>query len=189
MRSEPMRVLVGVGRCSRVRMACAFAIVALAAAGCGGGSGTTASSDAGLSNASTKAIPSSTPVGPSLTRSQLITRADAICKRRNTAIDAVKLAGATGADVARFASQSATLEQTAFLELGKLSPPSAMAAGWRAILAYDRTLLEAVLKLGEYGERNQTSRIAALAHSTQRVKSELLAAAARDGFRYCSRVR
>jgi hypothetical protein len=185
-----MRVLVGVTRCSRAWMTCVFAVLALAAAGCGGGSATPASSDAGVSNAvSTKTIASSTPVGPPLTRSKLIARADAICKRRNTAIDAVKLAGLTAADVARFASQSAALEQTALLELGKLSPPPAMTARWRAILAYDRKLLAAVLKLGEYGERHQTARINALARSTQRVKRELIAAAAHDGFRYCSRVR
>jgi hypothetical protein len=185
MRSERIRVGSRMPRRAGSKMTYLLAVIALSVAGCGGGSGSTGVSDAGP----TWTIASSTPVGPPLTRAQLIARADAICKRRNTAIDAVKLQSAKAAGVVRFASQSAALEQAAFLELGRLSPPTAMAANWQQILAYDRTLLEAVLDLGEYGKHRDARAISALAHSTEAVKRRLLAAASRDGFKYCSRVR
>jgi len=161
-------------------IACVSVASALFAAGCGGGSQTTAS---------TPAIAANTPSGPALSTSQLIARADAICKRRNTAIDAVKLHGASAAAITAFAAQSSALEQAAYLELTRLGPPASMAAQWQQVLAYTRTLLEDVVELGQYGKQGDTQAIPALSRSVVSVKRELLTAARHDGFRYCSRVR
>jgi hypothetical protein len=129
------------------------------------------------------------PVGQPLAQPELIAHADAICRRRNTAIDAVKLSGSSPEDIARFASQSTALEQTALLELGRLRPAAPTAAAWRQLLEYSEMLLQDVVKLGEYGRRHETRLIPALSRSAGRTKRQLLAVATRDGFTYCSRVR
>jgi hypothetical protein len=129
------------------------------------------------------------PVGQPLARPELIAHADAICRRRNTGIDAVKLSGVSPDDIARFASQSTELEQTALLELGRLRPVAPMAGAWRQLLAYSEMLLQDVVRLGEYGRRHEAQLIPALSRSAARTKRQLLAAATRDGFTYCSRVR
>ena len=161
----------------------ALVLLALALAGCGGvGSGD-------LPSTQTHTIAASSPEGPVRSRPQLIARADAICARRNTAIDAVKLPGTKPKDIESFAARSTVLEQTAFLELGRLRPPASMARDWQQILADSRTLLEYVVKLDEYGEYNEIRLIPALAHSTQTVKHRLQVTATHAGFKHCSRLR
>jgi hypothetical protein len=161
----------------------------LALSGCGGGSPHTASTPTIAASTPEETITASNPVGPALSRSQLIARADAICERRNSAIDAVKLHGTSPEAITRFASQSAALEQSALLDLSRLYPPASMSAQWQQTLAYSRTLLQGVLTLGHYAQHHDTRVIPALSRSVQSVKRQLLAAATRDGFRYCSRVR
>jgi hypothetical protein len=189
MRSGRTCVWCVVPRGSTKWLACAsVAMSALAASGCGG-SGTTAAGKAGGVVVASQQVSVSSPVGPALAQPVFVSRADAICKRRNAAIDAVKLSGGTAASIVRFASQSTSLEQAAFLELGKLSPPATMAASWRQLLGYNRELLEDVIQLEEYGRHKESKPIAALSQSAKAVKAQLLAAGTRDGFKYCSRVR
>jgi hypothetical protein len=163
---------------------CVLVMSLLAASGCG-----SAGAGAGGGVGSSQPLAIRAPVGQPLAQPELIAHADAICRRRNTAIDAVKLSGSSPEDIARFASQSTALEQAALLELGRLRPAAPMAAAWRQLLEYSEMLLQDVVKLGEYGRRHETRLIPALSRSAGRTKRQLLAAATRDGFTYCSRVR
>lgn len=184
MGSERTRSPRHKARHSKGRMQCALIVVALALTACGSGSGNVA--DTSVSRA---AITSSAPVGPPLSAAQLIARAETICKQRNSAIDAVKLAGGSAADVARFASQSAALEQTAFTALGRLNPPASMAGGWHMMLAYNRSLLEDVIALQEAAERHDRRIVPTITRTAETDKQQLLATAQRDGFKYCARLR
>ena len=143
--------------------------VAVAVAGCGG------SGDAAG--------------GPPLSRPQLMAQAEAICRRRNVAIDAIKLRGTSAADIARFASRSVAVEQAAFTDLARLTPPASMAGDWRQVLAYSRVLLRYVVELDEFGRRGEVRAISVLARSAEAAKRQLLVVGTRGGFRYCARVR
>jgi hypothetical protein len=177
---EQTRLRRDAPRRSKGRMRCVLIAVALGVSACGSGGG---------ASVSRPAIASSAPVGPPLSASQLIARAETICRQRNTAIDAVRLPGVSAEDVVRFASQSAALEQTAFTALGRLNPPASMAGDWHKVLAYDRSLLDDVIELEEAAEHHDKQIIPTLTRTAETVKQQLLATAQRDGFKYCARLR
>ena len=67
-----------------------------------------------------------------LSRSELIAKADAICKRVNTAVAEAKLAPQ---NITQTAPGISTAELQASTELAKLNPPSSMAGNWKVIVA------------------------------------------------------
>ncbi len=152
---------------SRPRLAALVLVVTtLAASGCGDSSGS--------SN--------------SLTRSELIARADAICRRVNA-----KLASTTISrpqDYARLLLPLAAYERAAVAEMRKLIPPASVANGWQQVLAGAQTLADATAKLGEsvkgnslQGTPSTRSASIAAAKGTQ----QMTAAARREGFKDCAR--
>lgn len=72
-----------------------------------------------------------------LSRSELIAKADPICRRANAAIDHSKF---NVSNVAQLAPGMAAAQNQASAELAKLTPPSSMAADWKVIVdGYRRT--------------------------------------------------
>lgn len=154
-------------------MSLVLVAAALAAGGCGGGS-----SDA----RSAGPLPDGSP------RSQLIARADAICRRLNAQIKANKQSSLRLNEIARFAPRNAALEATALKELSKLTPPASIARDWHQVIAYRRTLMEELVKLGRYAKANNARAIHKLAASKKRVHQKLLATATRNGFKDCPQI-
>lgn len=115
----------------------------------------------------------------------MVVRADAICRRLNTQIEANKQASLSATEIARFAPRNAALEKTALKELSKLKPPASIARDWRQVIAYRRTLMEELAKLGRYAKANNTQAIHKLSESKKRVHQKLLTIAKRDGFKDC----
>ncbi len=161
--------------------------VALAAGGCSSGVSETESSQTlSSSHSRSDAPPPSKDDSPA--RLQLIGMADTICKRLDTKLATVNPANLSAGEIARFAPPRAVLERTALAELSKLTPPASIARDWGQVIAYRRTLMEELFKLGRYAKIDDTSGIRALAVSKKRVHQQLLAVATRDGFKYCSGV-
>jgi hypothetical protein len=118
----------------------------------------------------------------------MVVRADAICRRLNTQIEANKQANLGVHEIARFAPRNAALEKAALKELSKLKPPASIARDWRQVIAYRRTLLEELVKLGRYAKANNTQAIHKLAASKKRAHQQLLTIATRDGFKDCPQI-
>jgi len=159
----------------------ALVAAALAAGGCGGGS-----SDA--KSAGSLASGNPTPSGSSRVPSQLVARADAICRRLNTEIVATNPSKLQIRKIVSLTPQRVALERTALKELSKLAPPASIARDWRQMMAYRKTLIEELIRLGRYAKANDTQSIKSLAVSKKRVHQRLFATATRDGFKDCARV-
>jgi hypothetical protein len=179
----------------RVRLSVLVPIVAvLAVTGCGSSSkaGSSASStNAESTSAGTTATASTTPVsttggsGPPLSRSELVARADAICKPLNTELVSSKYKVKTLQDIARIAPQRAAAEQTALSVLSKLTPPSSMAQDYQKMLVARQTVIEDIRKLGEDAAANNMKAATPLYTSSATVIRHMGATATRNGFKYC----
>jgi hypothetical protein len=121
-----------------------------------------------------------------LTRAELTTKANAICKTVTA-----KLAGhtiKTQKDIARVAIELASFEQSALTDLSKLVPPTELADDWKRFVADAQTLAENTSKLGEYAKANNLKGARGLITSTEAVQKQMVAIAKRDGLKSCEQV-
>jgi hypothetical protein len=119
-----------------------------------------------------------------LTRAQLISQADAICKRVNTKLKTSNINSKQ--DIVRLVPKLAAYEQQALAELGKLVPPASLANDWKTIVAGAQTLADNTAKLGEYAKANNLKAARGLISSSEKVQQQVQATAKRDGFKECS---
>jgi hypothetical protein len=152
--------------------ALALATTTLAICGCGGSSG---SSNASGSSGSSK----------TLTRAELITKANAICARVNTKRASTHYR--TLPEVARSAPRLASYEQAAAAELGKLVPPAEMSNDWQQIVANARALAGYTLQIGEYAKAKNVAAAQPLLTSIRASNHQLVATARAVGLTECSR--
>jgi hypothetical protein len=163
-----------------------LATVMLAASGCGGSS--KSSSQAALSTQTASPTQAESPASNApLSRAELITKADAICKGVNAKRATVHLR--TNQDFVRTLPQVAAYERSEIAELSKLTPPSSMATDWREILAGNRMIAENTAKVAEYTKANNISGAHTLLVSATQAQDQLTATAQRDGFKACARLR
>lgn len=164
-------------------------------AGCGGGS-RSASSSGGSNNAAAATGSGSSDAaavprggsGKTLSRSQLIVAADAICAKLNTALVAAKDTIQTKADVVRVARRRAPMERSTVADLSKLAPPSSLVHDWHQILAARRLLAEEIDQVGEDAEANNIEGMHRALVASASVQGQMSATARRDGFKDCSEV-
>lgn len=124
-----------------------------------------------------------------LTRAQLIAKADAICKRVTTRLQASGANHAnTPAQLERLAKSLATYEQSAFDELGALVPPAALEADWKRFVAGAQTLAESTTKLSQDLATKARAKIQALITSAEATQKQMVAIAKRDGMKACEQV-
>jgi hypothetical protein len=133
---------------------------------------------------SANAQPTQTQSAKALTRSELITKADAICYHANSKRDSVK----TRNEFVSYVTGMASIEKAAGAELGGLVPPASMSSDWGRIVTGTEELANILTRLAEYarshkGEPPQGSLYASATVTQERV----LSTAKRDGFRDCSR--
>jgi hypothetical protein len=119
----------------------------------------------------------------SLTRAELIAKADAICKGISTQLNAQ---GRKATPAQQVFSQVAAYEQTALAELKKLNPPSDMAGDWKQIVAGAQTLTEDTTKYAEYSKSKDLSKAQSLAVSGAAVRQQVSVTARRAGFNDCA---
>lgn len=173
MGSERTQVRRAAAKGARRWRAFVLGFAALVIAGCGGESASTGSGQASAAS------------GP---RARLIAQADAICRRRDDALEAIPLANTSNRAVERYAAQSAARDATAISELVELSVPASMAREWPLILTYTRDLRNEMLKLNEDAKHGNTHSIPALSRQTQVLKGKLELAASRAGFTACAQL-
>jgi hypothetical protein len=152
------------GISTRAFASTALALAALAAAGCG------------------------SSVKP-LTRAELTTKANTICKKVT-----VKLEGAAkkGIDtvqaIAHVAPELSGFEETALVELSKLIPPAELEGDWKAFVAGAQTLAENTSKVGEYAKANDLKSAKSLIKSSNATQKQMVGIAKRDGLKECELV-
>lgn len=119
-----------------------------------------------------------------LTRSALITRADAICRRANDELHGFYKVR-TWAEIPAAAAQFAKSEGQLSRELSHLKPPSSMANDWNVIVTSYRNLGEVILHAGQRAKTNPTPNVS-LSSELFRIQHFRAMTAARYGFKYCS---
>jgi hypothetical protein len=171
---------IGEGRRPSAVLTIGAAVLVIAGCGGSGSSQPSASATAEAPAANT------TPSLPA--NAELITKAEAICSRLNKAIAPATPGRLDPREIAAGAPANAALERTAVRELSRLKAPAKMAADWRKIIAYRRTLAAELSKLARAAKAGDTAGITALAASKKRMHQQLSALATRDGFKACARI-
>jgi hypothetical protein len=166
----------------------------LAIAGCGGSSKTSSSSSstnttsAGTTATSATTAAVTTSSGPPLSKSQLVARAGAICKRVAAELNAAPSKLRSEQDVVHIAALRVGIEQKALTELSKLTPPASMKQGYQQLLTDRQTLIEDTKKIGEYSVANNGKAAQPLYVTSAGVLRQMEATAQRNHFKYCGKL-
>jgi hypothetical protein len=120
-----------------------------------------------------------------LTRSELIAKANAICRR--VYIRRVALKITKQQDYARIEPQLAAYELAALAEMRKLTPPASMTSDWQQIIAGAQIIADLTKKFGEYAKAHELGRTRTLYSMAAKVPPSL-ATAKRDGFSDCAQL-
>jgi hypothetical protein len=152
-------------------------MIALAASGCGG------KSDASSSTNGKAESGSASSGGQSFAA-----QADAVCSRINGEILAVKIKGASAAEVIRIVPRTASLERKGISELEKLRPPTSLVSDWQRMLSYRRTLAGELEQLLAMAKRNDGTSIKPLAASKKRTHAGLSKVSKEAGLKACAKV-
>lgn len=121
----------------------------------------------------------------SLTRAELIAKADTICKNLHAKIHAN--GSSTSQEIIRKVPQNASYEQTALSELRKLQPPTSIANDWKQILNGNQVLADDTVKLGRTAAEGHIQLAKPLISAAQRVQQQVLLTAKHDGFDDCAK--
>jgi hypothetical protein len=130
-----------------------------------------------------------------LTRGELVARADPICKqvaaKRTAANEELQKAGATSAQgldlLARVAPRVATEESQAIDRLRSLKAPSTLTSDWQQLLAGMQTLAADAAQIGAEAKAKDLKKVEAITKSGRSTRERLTTIAQRDGFTYCGR--
>jgi hypothetical protein len=153
----------------------ALAITALAVTGCGAST---------KSSGTSGSITSSEAAEQTLTRPNLIAKADAVCHRVNMKRTSNKIGSQQ--EIAHSATELASYERHALTELNKLVPPAFLANDWRQILANRQTIADDTLAVGRDVNSNNVTAAHTLLSEIEQVQRRMFAIARRDGFNDCA---
>jgi hypothetical protein len=177
-----------------------LALAVLALAGCGDDSSGSGSSKAPSGSASSRsttpegsstsqAVTSSAPAkGKALTKPQLLSHADGICRRLNGELAATVVHGTSAQAIARDVPRNIALEHKALAELDKLVAPGSIARRWQQVLAERATLADELTQLLHAAKRNDAAARTTLIASKKQSHAALLKAATGLGFNDCATV-
>lgn len=166
--------------------ALALALAAVTSAGCGKASKSANETSASSQVSTTDSSSASTPVGPPLTRSQLIAKADAICFRVNAKRAASKIH--TTESIAKYVPALAAYERTAYAELGKLVPPASMTTEWNELVTLAKTLAAETTKVGQYAQAGNLKAMSGPLVASNQSQQKLLELAQHSGFKDCAQI-
>lgn len=123
---------------------------------------------------------------PLLSKSDLISKGDAICKRVNDGIKNVGVAN-SAADIARVAPQVYALEQQGVNDLRKLKPPSSLAADWSFLLDKTQSLTDDANKIGAAANTNDQNTVQSFEAEAVSASAAATGTAAKLGFKDCAK--
>jgi hypothetical protein len=121
-----------------------------------------------------------------LTRAELTVRANAICKTVTSKL--ASKSASTEQQLAHVATELASFEQTALIELSRLVPPAELANDWKKFVAGAQTLAENTSKLGVYVKGGSLKSAKGLIVSSETVQQQMRAIAKRDHLAECEEV-
>lgn len=144
----------------------ALAAVVLAAAGCG---------------STTK---------PPLTRAQLTSKANSICRTVTAKLEAASKGESanTPQQLEHLTTEVSGFEQKALTELTALVPPPALEAQWQRFVAGAQSLADDTAKVGEYIANKNTASTKAVISEAQATQKRMVAIAKRNGFKDCEKI-
>jgi hypothetical protein len=144
----------------------ALAAIALAAAGCG-----------------------STPKPP-LTRAQLTSKANSICRTVTAKLEATSKGESANTlqQLERLTTKVAGFEQKALTELTALVPPPALEAQWQRFVEGAQSLAEDTAKVSEYIANKNTAAGKSVISDAEATQKRMVAIAKRNGFKDCEKV-
>jgi len=125
-----------------------------------------------------------------LTRAQLTSRADAICRAVKAKIEAANKGGSanTPQQLERLTAKISRFEQAALVELAKLVPPQALEADWKRFVAGAQTLAEDTVNLGEYAAAKNQAAARRLIGAAEATQKQMAAIAKRNSLKDCEQV-
>lgn len=156
-------------------------------AGCGG------KSSAGTVGATGKAAPSGASSGQSSrdispSEKRFVALADPICHEVNLQLARSSAKGKKRAGFIAALIRNETIERRAMGELARLTPPPALAAAWRKVLGYRRSLANQLGTLAAAMQRKAKASEEALVNSKKQVHRQLREVAGKDRFKDCAKV-
>ncbi|HEX5309928.1 MAG TPA: hypothetical protein VFW38_12715 [Solirubrobacteraceae bacterium] len=125
-----------------------------------------------------------------LTRAQLVEKANSICRRVATKIEATSKGEKTNTaqQLARLAGKLAGFEQSALGELSKLTPPAALETDWKRFLGGAQSLAEDTATLSETVTAKDKAAANRAVTSAETTQKQMAAIAKRNGIKDCERV-
>jgi hypothetical protein len=121
----------------------------------------------------------------SLTKTELIAKADPICAHFFVELHAHGTK--TASELAAKVQELAANEQIEVRELSKLSAPASLSTDWKTIIAGHRTMATDSVRLAQYAREGKLQTAGALITAGQSAEQQVIAIAARDGFKDCAR--
>jgi hypothetical protein len=158
----------------------------LAISGCGK-SGAAKSSSASTSETNTQIQLPSSPAG-TLSRAQLISAADKVCRRVAAKRDLLKFGNDVEFEL--ILPKIASYQQALYGGFSKLTPPASMAGDWHRIVGDTRVLQNSMVQLNNVVKSGQRSKIRIAAHDLlgafARARLDMRNTTRRDHFADCS---
>jgi hypothetical protein len=161
-------------------LALMLAITTLAVSGCGGSSSSTTTNSTTSSNSAGNGGASKT-----LTRAELIAKADVICARVNAKLAANVITYQR--EIPRAAAQLAAFERVSLVEFRKLEPPAELVGDWKQLVADAQTLAAETAEYGESAKPGKSKDERGLVASSEATRQQAIGIAKRDGFVACAR--
>ncbi|MGI8557746.1 MAG: hypothetical protein ACR2ND_05480 [Solirubrobacteraceae bacterium] len=120
-----------------------------------------------------------------LSKSELVAKGDAICKRVN---DGIRNVGPTNtaADVAKVAPKVYALEQQGVNDLRKLTPPGAVASDYTSFLDKTQVLTDDANKIGAAAKTNDKKTAQTIASEAASASASATSSASKLGFKDCA---
>lgn len=175
--------------------ALALSAVAIAVSGCGNSSKTTSANAGNTSSPSSSTTVTATSTTgttgvnsapTAMSRSELTTSANAICKRLHTQLKNFSTQSALGLD--RIYTRAAAAEQASLANLRKLSPPANLNADWNQIMSALGTLAADSIKYAEYTKTKNQAAALRVSESFGSIKIQAGTVATHDGLAECGLV-
>jgi hypothetical protein len=157
--------------------------IALATCGCGGTSksSTTTAQTAAKSPTTTTTAQTEPATQGGQATVVFVKQAEAICTHLNA-----EVAPLHQTNFAVIAPILASLEHRALAAMTKLTPPASIAEGWKQFIAYQRSIDEGTVKLGEYAKAKELNQVRTQFYTIDSLQTRMLATARRNKLLACT---
>jgi hypothetical protein len=125
-----------------------------------------------------------TGCGGGLSKSELVAKGDAICKRINTRM-AKEPDPKTTQDLQRLANRTVELSDPAIADMGKLEPPSHLESDFKKFVASLKRQRDLTKQIGAAAGKDDTAKIQEIGAEAQKAQDEYRRLTGKIGFKEC----